>query len=152
MQARAQDQVQQQVIDCDVHNAVPSVEALVPYLPDRWRDYMAESGVTTIEANYYPKGARLSARPGSRPESGPAGADLDLLREQLLDAWNVRYAILNCLYGVQLILNEEWAGAMPRAMNDWQVAEWLRPGPPPRGPVTGLAPHPPPPAPGIDPG
>jgi predicted TIM-barrel fold metal-dependent hydrolase len=125
MQARARDQVQQQVIDCDVHNAVPSVEALVPYLPDRWRDYMAESGVTTIEANYYPKGAPLSARPGSVPDGGPAGSDLDLLREQLLDAWNVRYAILNCLYGVQLILNEEWAAVMARAMNDWQVAEWL---------------------------
>src|ERR671930_1304348 len=136
MIARAPDRVQQQVIDCDVHNAVPSVEALVPYLPDRWLDYMAESGVTTIEANYYPKGAPLSARPGSRPESGPAGSDLDLLREQLLDPWNVRFAILNCLYGVQLILNEEWAAVMARAMNDWQVAEWLDHEPPAEGSLT----------------
>jgi uncharacterized protein len=120
-----EDQVQHPVIDCDVHNAVPSVGALVPYLPDRWRDYMAESGVTTIEPNYYPKGAPLSARPGSRPETGPPGSDLDLLREQLLDRGNVRFAILNCLYGVQLIQNEEWAAAMARAVNDWQVAEWL---------------------------
>lgn len=113
------------VIDCDVHNAVSSIESLFPHLPDRWSDYIVESGVTTIEPNYYPKGAPLSARPGSKPSDGPPGSDLDLLREQLLDPWNVRYAILNCVYGVQLIQNPEWATAMARAMNDWQIAEWM---------------------------
>ncbi|MGI8909171.1 MAG: amidohydrolase family protein [Rubrobacteraceae bacterium] len=119
------DGVEGGVIDCDVHNVVPSIEVLFPYLPDRWVDYMVESGIKTIEPNYYPKGVPLSARPGSEPAEGPAGSDLGLMREQLLDPWNVRYAMLNCIYGVQLIQNREWAIVMASAMNDWQAAEWL---------------------------
>ena len=32
------------IVDCDVHNNVPSMKALHPYLTDRWRDYVIESG------------------------------------------------------------------------------------------------------------
>ena len=114
------------IIDCDVHNNVPSIEAIYPHLPDRWRDYLIEHGVSSIEPNYYPRGAPLSARPGSRPPSGaPPGSDLGLLREQLLDPWEVQCAILNCLYGVQMLYNDDWAAAMARAVNNWQIAEWL---------------------------
>jgi predicted TIM-barrel fold metal-dependent hydrolase len=114
------------VIDCDVHNNVSSIEVLYPYLSDRWHDYVIEHGVTSLEPNYYPTGAPLSARPGTKPPAGgPAGSDLGLLREQLLEPWGIRYAVLNCLYGVQLIHNEDWALAMARAVNDWQIAEWL---------------------------
>ncbi len=113
------------VIDCDIHNSVPSIEALFPYLEERWRDYVVEHGVTSLEPNYYPAGAPLSARPGSRPDGDPPGSDLDLLRRQLLDPWGVERAVLNCMYGVQLIHNEDWAAAMARAVNDWQAAEWL---------------------------
>ena len=121
-----QDPTKAGVIDCDVHNTVPSIETLFPYLSDRWRDYVVEHGVTSLEPNYYPRGAPLSARPGSEPPSGdPPGSDLGILRRQLLDPWEVQYAILNCLYGVQLIHNEDWALAMARAVNDWQIAEWL---------------------------
>jgi uncharacterized protein len=113
-------------IDCDVHNAVPSIEVLYPYLSDRWRDYVIEHGVTSLEPNYYPEGVDLSSRLGSKPPSGdPPGSDPTLMREQLLDATGVSYAVLNCLYGVQLVHNEDWALAMARAVNDWQVAEWL---------------------------
>ncbi|GCL71970.1 amidohydrolase family protein [Paenibacillus naphthalenovorans] len=118
--------IQTGVIDCDVHHAVPSIQALFPYLTDRWRDYIVEHGIKGLEPNYYPKGAALSARPGSELSSGhPPGSDLDTLRRQVLDPWNVQYAILNCLYGVQMIHNEDWAQAMASAVNDWQLAEWL---------------------------
>lgn len=118
--------VRKGAIDADVHNNVPSIECLYPYLTDQWRDFLIERGVGSLEPNYYPKGALLSARPGSEPSSGDLpGSDLGLLRQQVLDPWNVQYAILNCLYGVQLIHNEDWALAMARAVNDWQIAEWL---------------------------
>ena len=39
------------VIDCDVHNNVPSIEALYPYLSDHWRDYLIERGVRSLEPN-----------------------------------------------------------------------------------------------------
>ena len=115
------------VIDCDVHNNVPAIEALYPYLSDHWRDYVIEHGVRSLETTAYPRGAPLSARPGSRPSSGgPPGSDLALVREQLLDPYALRYAIVNCGYGIPLIHNEDWAASMARAVNDWQVAEWLK--------------------------
>ncbi|MQA85058.1 MAG: amidohydrolase family protein [Streptosporangiales bacterium] len=111
-------------IDCDVHNAVPSIEVLYPYLEDHWRDYLVERGVTSLEPNYYPRGLPISCLPGARPSSGgPPGSDLDLLREQVLGG--VRYAILNCLYSIQSIHNEDWAAAMATALNQWQVEHWL---------------------------
>ncbi|KSU84458.1 MULTISPECIES: amidohydrolase family protein [Fictibacillus] len=114
------------VIDCDVHNAVPSIQALFPYLPDRWRDYVVEHGIKSLEPNYYPRGSSLSARPDSvLPNGDPPGSDLEVLQRQVLEPWNMEYAILNCLYGVQMIHNEDWAAAMARAVNDWQIAEWL---------------------------
>jgi len=33
----------QAVIDCDIHNAVPSVQALFPYLSEHWREYITQS-------------------------------------------------------------------------------------------------------------
>lgn len=114
------------VIDCDVHNSVPSIEALYPYLSDHWRDFITERGIPSLEPSYYPRGASLSARPEARLDSGdPPGSDLAVMRQQVLEAWDTQYAILNCLYGVQMVYNEDWAAAMARAINDWQVAEWL---------------------------
>jgi predicted TIM-barrel fold metal-dependent hydrolase len=48
-----------------------------------------------------------------------------LLREQVLDPWDVEYAILNCAFAADSIHNPDSAAAMSAATNDWQVAEWL---------------------------
>src|SRR4051794_5338745 len=42
------------LVDCDVHVTVASVQALVPYLDPRWRDYLSESGVRGIDPPLYP--------------------------------------------------------------------------------------------------
>jgi predicted TIM-barrel fold metal-dependent hydrolase len=44
---------------------------------------------------------------------------------EVLDRAGADHAILNCLYGVQPIHNEDWAVAMARALNDWQAERWL---------------------------
>jgi predicted TIM-barrel fold metal-dependent hydrolase len=114
------------VIDADLHNVVPSVEALVPYLSDHWREYVRQSAFRGPADTAYPPGAATSARPGSAPPAGgPPGSSLDLLREQVLDAWDMEYGILTCTYAVDSIHNPDSAAAMASAVNDWQVAEWL---------------------------
>lgn len=47
------------------------------------------------------------------------------MREQLLDPLNLECGILNCLYRVGEQLNDEYGAALARAVNDWQIAEWL---------------------------
>lgn len=113
------------VIDCDVHNEVPSLQTLFPYLPDHWQDYIRESAFVGPDANDYPKGAPTTARPGSRPPNGPPGSDLGLMREQVLDAWHVDFAILTNAYWVQSIHLEDLAADMATAINQWQIDTWL---------------------------
>lgn len=113
------------IIDCDLHNVVPSVEALFPYLPQHWREYITQSAFKGAPDTAYPNGAPTSARPGSKPPEGPSGSSLAFLREQALDAWDAEFGILNCTYAVESIHNPDAAAAMASAVNDWQVAEWL---------------------------
>ena len=117
--------VRQALIDCDVHNTVPSVESLFPYLPPYWVEHVRQSAFKGASESYYPKNAPLTARPGSLLPDSPAGSRLDLLREQVLDPLGVDVAILNCLYAIDSLHNPEAAVAFASAVNDWQIAEWL---------------------------
>ena len=115
----------QPVIDCDLHNAVPSVRALYPYLEDHWVAYCSESGFAGPGANDYPAAAPSSARAGTKPETGPPGSSLELLQAQVLDPWQVEVGILTCAYQVQSVLNEDLAASLATAVNRWQIDQWL---------------------------
>lgn len=112
-------------VDCDVHHTPADISALFPYLSPRWSDYCVEHGVTSLAPAYYPSGSPLSARPDAREGTGPPGSDPQTLRAHVLDAPGAEVAILNCLYGIQPIHNEDWAVAMAAALNDWQADRWL---------------------------
>ena len=58
-------------------------------------------------------------------DGGPAGSSLDLLREQVLDPWNVEIGILNCAYAVDSIHNPDAAagdGQRRQRLADRRVA------------------------------
>lgn len=103
-------------IDCDVHPAVPAIAELFDHLPTRWSDYCVEHAVTSLEPALYPPSAYVD---------GETGADPQRMVAQVLDGPGTEFAVLNCLYGVQPIHNEDWALAMTSALNDWQAARWL---------------------------
>ena len=86
---------------------------------------MQERGIDSLDSISYPPNAPLSARPDWRDPSGRAGTDVAALGAQVLDRWGSGCAILNCLYGVQLVFNEDMAAAFARAVNGWIAAEWL---------------------------
>ena len=76
MDSQRANEQQDGVIDCDLHNELPSLETLYPYLPDHWRAYAEESAFVGPDANDYPAGAATTARQGSRPADGrPPGAE-----------------------------------------------------------------------------
>lgn len=110
-------------IDCDVHNAVADISDLFPYLPPRWSDYCVEHGVDNLAPSYYPPGMAFSARPEARTGELPPGSDPVAVAGHVLGGDDL--GVLNCLYGVQPIHNEDWAVAMTRALNDWQAERWL---------------------------
>jgi predicted TIM-barrel fold metal-dependent hydrolase len=112
-------------IDCDAHANVPSMQALLPYLDEQWRDSVVDRGLNSLESISYPPNAPLTARADWRGKAGEPPNTLDALRANALDRWNIDIAICNCLYGVQLLFSEDMAAAFAKAVNDWVAREWL---------------------------
>jgi len=114
------------VIDADVHVNVPGINVLLPYLSDYWREICTKAAFRGPSDTSYPAGMPTSARPGTQPAGGgPPGSDLALLQAQVLDAWNVEYAIVNCSYAVESVRQHYQAQAVASAVNDWLIDAWL---------------------------
>src|SRR3954470_10945469 len=112
-------------IDCDLHPMVPGMQALTPYMDAFWADQVRERGITTLDSQSWPVKSPKTIRADWRGESGRGAETVDQLRTQVLDRFGVETGILNPLYGVQLVLNQDMAVAFTRALNDWTRAEWL---------------------------
>src|SRR6476661_3770798 len=69
-------------IDCEIHNVVPSTEALFPYLSEHWRESVTQTLFKGVADASYPRNAPTTARPESKAGDGPPGSSLELLREQ----------------------------------------------------------------------
>ncbi|MGY4766436.1 amidohydrolase family protein [Kribbella sp. CWNU-51] len=131
--ARPQQWAGLDLVDTDVHINLDSLKSLFPYLEARWRDYITESGMGGLASTLYPSNAPNLFLDGSRPEQGPPGSSIELLRSQLLDPWGLQFAILNCTYAIDSIHNDDLAAALARALNRWQLHEWLEQDPRLRG-------------------
>src|SRR5579859_1352022 len=118
------------VIDCDIHPNLKSPKALHPYLSARWRHHRDTIGDRGFAGSYYPRANPNAARTDAWPPNGlPPGSDLDFMRYQLLDAFDVDFGVLQPLLGAGAQLNHEYAAALSTAINEWQLAEWLEPEP-----------------------
>lgn len=112
-------------IDCDLHPAVPNLQALLPYLDAYWREIVLLRGMDELNSISFPLAAPTAARPDWRPAQGKPASSLGMMQSQALDPFALRHGILNPLYGVQLLHSEDMAAAFARAVNDWVRAEWL---------------------------
>src|SRR5687768_5987396 len=120
--ARSAERTRLAVIDCDIHNSLPSEKALWPYLPARWRRHQEMFGARGYSGLYYPLANMYAARTDAWPPSGtPPGSDLAFLRQQLLDLWEMDYGMLLPLLGVGRQLNLAFGAALASAINDWQL-------------------------------
>jgi hypothetical protein len=64
------------------------------------------------------------------PKDGPPGSDLGLMRRQHLDPNGVEYGMLMQLSrGGMEERNLDFAAALSRAVNDWQLETWVKPEP-----------------------
>jgi uncharacterized protein len=121
------------LIDCDFHNGWSDARVLLPYLDPYFRDFL-ERGELPGGRDSFPHAHRPWLHPEGfmRTDAVPAngatpGSDYELVREQLLDRYDVEYAILTGDEAIEVstLANPHLAGALARAYNDWMVAEWL---------------------------
>jgi predicted TIM-barrel fold metal-dependent hydrolase len=118
-------------VDCDVHPQIRSQADLYPYLPQRWVEHAKTVGSRSRSpfgsVPNYPRmtpgsGMRVDAWPAN---GGPPGSDLDMMRAQLLDAFDVRAGIMLPLVGrASDERNVDFGAAMATATNEWQLAIW----------------------------
>jgi predicted TIM-barrel fold metal-dependent hydrolase len=118
------------IADCDIHPSPKSLEKEVyPFLEKRWQQYFETYGLRPRQGfssgPAYPKGQPDACRRDAYPPAGGRpGSDLDFMRGHHLDPNNVELGILNPLRTGQGLQNPDFAVALCRAINDWQVAEW----------------------------
>ncbi len=112
-------------IDCDVHPSVPSMRALLPHLDPYWQEMVDLRGIGAFESQSFPPTAPFSARADWRGEDGRAATAVADVQRQLFERWGTGTAILNCLFGVQLVHDEALAAALARAVNEWLARDWL---------------------------
>lgn len=113
------------IIDSDVHEMFRSPRDLLPYLDQPWAHYVDTGWAPYFFSYAYPTDAGF-ARVDAIPDEGPAGSDYELMRRQLLDAFEVSVAVLTGLFfpsdnNVQF----ELATSLATAYNRWLVDNWL---------------------------
>ncbi|MFN8537516.1 MAG: amidohydrolase family protein [Thermomicrobiales bacterium] len=122
------------LIDCDVHHNIKQTEDLYPYLPRVYREQVIEQGLRMPGSGYFnvaTNAARTdlaeSCDAGMKWNGGQRGDDYDLMREHLLDLWNVDRALLtgSTMYPASVLPDPDFAAALCRAFNDWTIEHWL---------------------------
>lgn len=111
------------MIDTDLHPMPPGLDALRPHLAPLWADAIGQRGLEGFETQSYPPNAPRHIAPAHRRADNAFPTLPDL--QAHLDATGTTLAILNCLYGVQLIFNADMNAGFTRGLNDWVRAEWL---------------------------
>jgi hypothetical protein len=82
------------IIDTDVHERA-DLPALLPYLDSKWHKYITDFGWVPDRVLPYAQYAAggLDRADSKLPDGRPAGSDFPLLRQQLLDEYDMDYAI-----------------------------------------------------------
>jgi uncharacterized protein len=119
------------VIDCDVHHTWPTDDVIVSYLPDSRQEY--RRGMRGAKKLFPGNGEFQNPYDIHRaeffPEDGSsAGSSYELLREQLLDPFNMTYAVLthdDATFGLAGVRDPYFARELMRASNDYTVEQWL---------------------------
>lgn len=112
-------------IDCDVHPAVPGMQALLPYFDAHWREVIESRGIDGLDLSYYPPNAPISSRPDWRIQGRKPGSTLSDMQAQALDPLGIESAICNCIYGGPAMYSADLSAAICSATNSWIASEWL---------------------------
>jgi uncharacterized protein len=117
------------MIDCDVHQNFNSLRDLLPWLDPAFRDYVTEGGYGGFTLPNYPwvHPSGFMMGDAAVPDGGVPGSDYETLREQLLDRFELEYAVLTGedILNISCMAHPQLAAALATAYNRWLVEEWL---------------------------
>ena len=105
-------------IDCDVHPAVPAIDALLPYLDDLWADHVRERGIESLDNASYPPNSP-SVRHDWRGENGLAATDAKTLARDILDPTENPHGDPQLPRRRSVAAQRRFRPRATRAVNDW---------------------------------
>jgi len=108
------------IIDCDVHNAVASVDEIRSYMKEPWR-----SRYTGIQQRIYSNNVHTVRADAYPPSGNHPGSDPDFMRKQLIEKYGIDHAILLPLPFCSMLPDPDFASAIASAYNDWMADTWL---------------------------
>ncbi|MBW0106614.1 amidohydrolase family protein, partial [Pseudonocardia sp. KRD291] len=114
------------IVDTDIHPSCPPAE-LLSRLDARSRRRWELLGIRVPSPpEVYPRVRNSGFRMDSWPEGAAPGSNLQMVRDQLLDEFDIDHGVLIPLqaqtYGAE---TPEYAAALCRALNDWMSETWL---------------------------
>lgn len=112
------------IIDTDVHVYIQP-DDLERHLSPFWRDHYLNFGKRTYDGMLFPRSMPMAARHDAWPPNGDLpGANLEFTQMQLLDEFDMDYAVLTPLTGTGEVLNFDFGLAHAQAVNDYQIEDW----------------------------
>ena len=114
------------LFDVDLHTTYRRASDLAPYLPERYRRRFLETRVGDSPATFF-SGAGGNREDAVAPDGSPAGTNAAFVAQQLLDPYDIEYAVCtgNNILGLGTIPDPDYAAALARAHNDWTINDWL---------------------------
>jgi predicted TIM-barrel fold metal-dependent hydrolase len=114
------------IVDSDIHPHALAAD-IAPRLSARHRRRFETFGSRVPgPPEIYPRVRNAGFRLDAWPEGGFPGSSLQLVRDQLLDEFDVDHGVLIPLQGHSWGVEEPgFAAELCRALNDWVVEEWL---------------------------
>ena len=115
------------LIDTDIHNDLPSMEELKPFLPAEWHPWLANGGPGTA-VRYYANMGSGRMDDSVREEDGLCAGDPDWVVQQLMTKYRIDLGILTgSIIGLSIQHDWRFQTALVSAYNDWTLAKWVRP-------------------------
>jgi predicted TIM-barrel fold metal-dependent hydrolase len=115
------------LIDTDIHNDLPSLEELRPFLAKKWHPWL-DSGGAGAAARYYTNMGSGRMDDVINEDDGLAAGDPDWVVDQLMTKYRIDTGVLTgSIIGLSIQHDYHIQTAIASAYNDWTLAKWVGP-------------------------
>jgi len=115
------------LIDTDVHNDLPSLDELRPFLPRQWHPWL-DNGGPGVAARYYANMGSGRMDDAVREEDGLAAGDPGWVVQQLMTRYRIDIGVLTgSNAGLSIQRDYRFQAAIASAYNEWTLEKWVRP-------------------------
>ncbi len=114
------------LIDTDIHNDLPSINELRPFLAREWHPWI--EGGLGFAARYYANTGSGRMDDSVNEEDNLCAGDPDWTIQQLLTKYRIDLGVLTgSIIGLSIQHNPRFLAALASAYNDWTLHKWVRP-------------------------